>query len=213
MNNSFRNLIGAAATVALLLGCAAASWHREGIKQVEAGNYEVGVADLAQAVARSPDDMEYRLDFAARREASIQKLIAIADTQRRNGQLDEATATYRRVLSIQVGNQRALRGIEGVEADRRHAGMVADAAKDFERKDFDAAEALLRAVLNEDAASAPRVTSRQRSTLPADPSQWRRASNPTITAKSRCNSATRKPRWCSKCWRGRPASISFSTRI
>src|SRR5580692_7660641 len=98
MNNSLRNLIGAAATAALLLGCAAASWHREGIKQVEAGNYEVGVADLAQAVARSPDNMEYRLDFAARREASIQKLIAIADTQRRNGQLDEATATYRRVL-------------------------------------------------------------------------------------------------------------------
>jgi general secretion pathway protein D len=151
MNNSFRNLVGAAATVALLLGCAAASWHREGIKQVEAGNYEVGVADLAQAVARSPDNMEYKLDFAARREAAIQKLVAAADTMRRNGQLDEATATYRRVLTIQVGNQRALRGIEGVEADRRHAGMVADAAKDFERKDFDAAEALLRAVLNEDA--------------------------------------------------------------
>jgi general secretion pathway protein D len=151
MNNSLRNLIGAAATAALLLGCAAASWHREGIKQVEAGNYEVGVADLAQAVARSPDNMEYRLDFAARREASIQKLVAAADTMRRNGQLDEATATYRRVLTIQVGNQRALRGIDGVEADRRHAGMVADAAKDFEHKDYDAAEALLRAVLNEDA--------------------------------------------------------------
>jgi general secretion pathway protein D len=151
MNKSCRNLIGALLSAALLLGCAAASWHREGIKQVEAGNYEVGVADLAQAVARSPDNMEYRLDFAARREASIQKLIAIADTQRRNGQLDEATATYRRVLSIQVGNQRALRALEGVEADRRHAAMVADAVKDFEHKDYDAAEALLRAVLNEDA--------------------------------------------------------------
>jgi general secretion pathway protein D len=151
MNKSFRSLIGAVLTAALLLGCAAASWHREGIKQVEAGNYEVGVADLAQAVERSPDNMEYKLDFAARREASIQKLVAAADTMRRNGQLDQATATYRRVLTIQLGNQRALRGIEGVEADRRHAGMVADAAKDFERKDFDAAEALLRAVLNEDA--------------------------------------------------------------
>jgi general secretion pathway protein D len=151
MNNSLRNLIGAVLTAALLLGCAAASWHREGIKQVEAGNYEVGVADLAQAVERSPDNMEYRLDFAARREASIQKLVAAADTMRTNGQLDQATATYRRVLTIQLGNQRALRGIEGVEADRRHTSMVADAAKDFERKDFDAAEALLRAVLNEDA--------------------------------------------------------------
>jgi general secretion pathway protein D len=151
MNNTFRNLIGAVLTAALLLGCAAASWHREGIKQVEAGNYEVGVADLAKAVERSPDNMEYRLDFAARREAAIQKLIAAADTMRRNGQLDQATATYRRVLEIQIGNQRALRGIEGVEADRRHAAMVADAAKDFEHKDYDAAEALLRAVLDEDA--------------------------------------------------------------
>jgi general secretion pathway protein D len=151
MNKSWRNLIGALLSAALLLGCAAASWHREGIKQVEAGNYEIGVADLAKAVERSPDNMEYRLDFAARREAAIQKLISAADTQRRNGQLDEAIATYRRVLSIQVGNQRALRALEGVEADRRHAVMVADAAKDFEHKDYDAADAILRAVLDEDA--------------------------------------------------------------
>src|SRR5271169_6433592 len=151
MNKSWRNLIGAVLSAALLLGCAAARLHRQGIAQVEAGNYEVGVADLAQAVERSPDNMEYRLDFAARREAAIQKLIAIADTQRRNGQLDQAIATYRRVLTIQVGNQRALRGLEGVEADRRHAVMVADAVKDFEHKDYDAADAILRAVLDEDA--------------------------------------------------------------
>jgi general secretion pathway protein D len=64
--------------------------------------------------------------------------------------LDAAVSTYRRVLAIEPANQRAVRGIEGVEADRRHAAMVADANKAFERKDYNGADAILRSVLNED---------------------------------------------------------------
>ncbi|HEY4968747.1 MAG TPA: secretin N-terminal domain-containing protein, partial [Steroidobacteraceae bacterium] len=48
----------------------------------------------------------------------------------------------------------AQRSIDGVEADRRHAGMVAEAAKDFGRKDYNAADAILRSVLNEDSGFA-----------------------------------------------------------
>ena len=88
--------------------------------------------------------MTYKLDLTARREASIQKLISAGDALRAAGQYDAAIATYRRVLTIEAGNQRALHGIEGVEADRRHAAMVAEAAKDFERKDYDAADAILQ---------------------------------------------------------------------
>jgi general secretion pathway protein D len=150
MNLSFRRLIAAAFTAILLFGCAADKLHREGLQEIGRGNYEAGVQDLAQAVARDPNNMTYKLDLAARREAAIQNLIAIADAMRGRGELDQATVTYRRVLSIDSANQRALRGLEGVEADRRHAVAVADAAKDFEHKDYDAADLKLRAVLNED---------------------------------------------------------------
>src|SRR3984957_5298491 len=150
MNVSFRGLIAAAFTAVLLFGCAADKLHREGLQEIGRGNYEVGEQDLAQAVARDPNNMTYKLDLAARRDAAIQSLIGIADAMRGRGELDQATVTYRRVLSIDSANQRALHGLEGVEADRRHAAAVADAAKDFERKDYDAADQKLRAVLNED---------------------------------------------------------------
>ena len=155
MNASCRSLVGVPLTAALLFGCAAGSLHREGLKEIDRGNYEVGVSDLAQAVQRDPDNMTYKLDLAARREASIQRLIAEADALRAGGRLDAAANAYRRVLVIEAANQRAVRGLEGVDADRRHAAMVAEAAKSFERKDYDGADGILRTVLNEDSGYGP----------------------------------------------------------
>jgi general secretion pathway protein D len=155
MNRFFRNILGMLLSAAMLLGCAATQLHRDGLAEVERGNYEAGVSKLADAVAQDPNNMMYKLDLTARREASIQKLIGAGDALRGAGQWDAAVSTYRRVLALEAGNQPALRGIEGVEADRRHAGMVGEAFKDFERKDYDAAEAILRTVLNEDSGFAP----------------------------------------------------------
>jgi general secretion pathway protein D len=157
MNVLRRNLLGSLLTAALLAGCAADRLHREGLAEIDRGNYETGVSHLAQAVQRDPNNMSYKLDLAARRDDSIQRLIASADALRGGGQLDAAAAGYRRVFAIDAANQRALRGIEGVEADRRHAFMVAEAAKDFVRKDYDAADAKLRLVLNEDSGYGPAV--------------------------------------------------------
>src|ERR1700737_996874 len=150
MNRSLRNLLGMLFSTALLLGCAATQVHREGLAEVERGNYETGVSKLADAVAQDPKNMMFKLDLTARREDSIQKLISAGDALRAAGQYDTAVSTYRRVLTLEAGNQRALRGIDAVDADRRHAGMVSEAFKDFERKDYDGADTILRTVLNED---------------------------------------------------------------
>ena len=150
MNRTIRNRLVMLVSAALLWGCAATQLHRDGLAEVERGNYESGVEKLTEAVAHAPDNLTYKLDLTARREASIQRLISAADALRAAGQYDPAIASYRRVLTIAPGNQRALHGIDGVEADRRHATMVAEANKDFERKDYDAADTILRSVLNED---------------------------------------------------------------
>ena len=155
MNKSLRNLHGMLLGTTLLLGCAANQLHRDGLAEVERGNYEVGVSKLADAVAQDPKNMMYRLDLTARRENSIQRLISAGDTLRVAGQYDAAVSTYRRVLTIEAGNQRALRCIDAVEADRRHAGMVGEASKDFERKDYEGADLILRTVLNEDSGFGP----------------------------------------------------------
>src|SRR3984957_1661548 len=155
MNRTIRNRLVMLVSAALLWGCAATQLHRDGLAEVERGNYESGVAKLTEAVAQAPDNLTYKLDLTARREASIQRLISAGDALRAAGQYDPAIASYRRVLSIAPGNQRALHGIDGVEADRRHATMVAEATKDFERKDYDAADTILRSVLNEDSGFVP----------------------------------------------------------
>jgi general secretion pathway protein D len=155
MNRTIRNPLVMLVSVAMLWGCAATQLHRDGLAEVERGNYESGVEKLTEAVARAPDNLTYKLDLTARREASIQRLISTGDALRGAGQYDPAIASYRRVLTIAPGNQRALHGIDGVEADRRHATMVAEATKDFERKDYDAADTILRSVLNEDSGFVP----------------------------------------------------------
>src|ERR1700684_2298135 len=134
MNRTIRNRLGLLVSAVMLWGCAATQLHRDGLAEGDRGNYESGVSKLADAVAHDPDNMTYKLDLTARREASIQRLISAGDAYRAAGQYDAAIATYRRVLVLEAGNQRAQRSIDGVEADRRHAGMVAEAAKDFGRK-------------------------------------------------------------------------------
>ena len=146
MSTVHRNLVGTLLATALLCGCAASKLHRDGLAEIDRGNYEAGVADLAQAVQHDPDNMMYKLDLAARREASIQKLVAEAEALRGSGRLDQAAATYRRVLAIEPANQRAERGIEGIESDRRHSAMVAEAAKKFQQKDYDGADSILHTV-------------------------------------------------------------------
>jgi general secretion pathway protein D len=142
---------------AALGACAANSLHREGLADVDRGEYETGVSKLSEAVAKDPGNLSFKLDLAARRGAAVQKLIATADNFRANAQLDEASATYRRVLTIEPTSQRALHGIDGVQADRRHAVMVTDASKAFDRKDWDVADGILREVLQEDSGYAPAV--------------------------------------------------------
>ncbi len=155
MNNLLRKIMVLAFSAALTVGCAANKLHRDGIAEVDRGEYEDGVSKLAAAVAADPNNLAYKLDLAARRDNSIQRLNSAGDALRGNGKLEAAVTMYRRALSIDSANQHALHGIDGVESDRRHAIMVSDATKAFERKDLDGADAILREVINEDAGYGP----------------------------------------------------------
>ena len=134
----------------LLAACATARLHRDGLKAFEQGAYEEAIADLEQAVKQDPSNLEYRLDLRVRRLAAVQQLIAAADGARAGGSGEGAATSYRRVLTIEPGNDRALRGLEGVQADGRHAERTNKAAQLFTARKLDAAEAEVRAVLAED---------------------------------------------------------------
>ncbi|HZO21929.1 MAG TPA: secretin N-terminal domain-containing protein, partial [Steroidobacteraceae bacterium] len=152
MTSFRRRALGASLSFILTLcaGCAADRLHREGLAAVDRGDYEDGVAELQQAVARQPGNMAYRLDFEARRESAVERLVAAADAARSANQLDAAAAAFKRVLRIDPSNDRALHGLAGLDADRQHGAALVEARKDFDRKDYDAAEAKLQVILNED---------------------------------------------------------------
>ena len=155
MRTAWRHIAGLILILALVAGCAADRLHRDGLAAIERGDYESGVALLNQAVQNNPQNMTFRLDLQARRDAAIQQLIAIADTARGAHQLDRAAQDYKRVLALDPNNDRAKRGLAGLEGDARHGEIVAQARKDYERKDYDAAEAKLRGVLSEDQGYGP----------------------------------------------------------
>src|SRR5213082_920779 len=131
----------------LLAGCAADRVHRQGLAAIERGDYESGVGLLQQAAHDDPRNMTFRLDLQTQRNVAVQ--------QRGAQQLEAAARDYRRVLALDPSNDRAQRGLAGLEGDARHAQTVAAAHSDFARKDYDAAEAKLRTVLNEDPGYAP----------------------------------------------------------
>src|SRR5205807_9417163 len=80
---------------------------------------------------------------------------ARSDRARGARRLEAAARAGRRGLARDPSNDRAQRGRAGGEGDARHAQTGAAAHSDFARKDYDAAEAKLRTVLNEDPGYAP----------------------------------------------------------
>jgi general secretion pathway protein D len=139
----------------LLVSCASSRLHQQGLDAFDQGQYEVALQKLAQAVASDPGNLSFKLDLKGRHEEAIQRLTAEGGKARTNGDAAAAEAAYKRVLAIEPGSDRATKGLEGVEADRRHAQNVAQATQEFQEGNADQADARLSAVLSEDPGYAP----------------------------------------------------------
>ena len=150
MNFKFRRTLVALAGALLVVSCASSRFHQQGLDAFDQGRYEEGLQKLDQALASDPGNMVYKLDLQGRREEAVQKLIAEGDKARAAGDGGAAATAYKRVLAIESGNSRAAKGLEGVDADRRHAQFVAAAQQDLQQGNIDQADARLSAVLSED---------------------------------------------------------------
>jgi general secretion pathway protein D len=152
----------ALACAVLVSSCAGSRLHKQGLDDLDQGHYEVGLGKLEQAVSSEPDNLTYKLDLRGRHEEAVQKLIAEGDQARAAGQADAAESAYRRVLSIEAGNDRARRGLDGVEADRRHAQLLGEAQQQFKSGNYEQADVRLRGILAEDPGYAPAAALRAR---------------------------------------------------
>jgi general secretion pathway protein D len=121
----------------------------EGNRLISEGNLDMGLASLEQAAREKPDDLQIRAVLARQRDAVTARLLFEADTARSSGDLDLAEQKYRHVLRLVPRNERAEAGMETLDADRRHLALVKTAQELMERKEYAAAEPLIRQVLQE----------------------------------------------------------------
>ncbi len=135
-------------------GCETARVHEEGLLDMESGRYEDGIAKLEQAAAADPANLGYKLDLQSQRSQAVADLIKQADAARTAGQAETARSGYTRVLRLDPDNVRARRGLEQLDADKRHADQIARAKRDLQQGRLESAEGLLRSVLAEDPGSA-----------------------------------------------------------
>lgn len=134
---------------AALTACMSNPQVEEGKRLVAIGQPEEGLRILEKAAADNPRDQKLRFDWMRLREQHVNRLIALAETARINGQIDDASTAYWRTLQLDPANARARAGYDAMHSDKRHMAMVREAELLLKKKDLNTAELRLRAVLSE----------------------------------------------------------------
>ena len=132
-----------------LLGCAADRMHRQGLDLVGQGQDEAGLAKLEAAAKGDPDNLAFRSDLIQKRYQVLNRMLTSADTERAAGRAEQAGKIYQRVLQIEGENARAKAGLAGLEMDQRHSVALTQSSGLFMKRDYDAAQSVLRGVLLE----------------------------------------------------------------
>ncbi|HET8745252.1 MAG TPA: secretin and TonB N-terminal domain-containing protein, partial [Ramlibacter sp.] len=130
-----------------LAGCASQQALKEGQALIETGRYEEGLARLGDAVAKSPNQPEYRTALVLEQERIVAMLLARADRMRSAGDYDAAQEAYQRVLRITPRNSRAIDALRTLEQRRNLDDMIKQARGAFRRGDVELAEKHLTQIL------------------------------------------------------------------
>jgi general secretion pathway protein D len=133
----------------LVASCAGERYANEGMSQWSAGKYDEGIANLEQAVKEAPDNAQFRVNLVSRRNELVNRLLASGDAERAAGQWDASEVSYKHVLKVDPGNNRAAGGLETLGRERRYVPTVESAKEAFKKGDTERALMLLRPVLSE----------------------------------------------------------------
>lgn len=137
--------------VLLLGGCVSASerQRQDAMALVGVGNYEQGIAGLETIVAADPENRRARLDLVNARSNYVNRLIAVAESERLAGRLEASKQSYQKAQAIAPGAERIRQGLEELRRDERHIEVVKVARGLFEKGDMDGAWGRLQTVLSE----------------------------------------------------------------
>ncbi|HEX6828064.1 MAG TPA: secretin and TonB N-terminal domain-containing protein, partial [Burkholderiales bacterium] len=142
----WRKLALLAATL-ILAGCAGDAAYKEGLRLIDLGQYEQGLAKLEQATQENPNDNRYRMALVTSRASSAERLIAMGAAAEASDRPRDAEALYRRALGVDPGNSRAREALRIVEKLDAQNDAVRQAQAALARKDVEQAASLVSGVL------------------------------------------------------------------
>ena len=145
----------------LLSGCAAQRAYDNGQSLIAQGNVAEGLAQLEKAYKLDPDNDEFKARYFRTREAMAFQALSQAEAAKAKGRWDDAARYYKQVLKIDPDNPRAIIGLSGLDADRRHAALLSDARAELVKGDVAGAAGKVHSVLV-DAPSDPDALKLQR---------------------------------------------------
>jgi general secretion pathway protein D len=149
--------LGKLLTILLLttiLGGCGNKFFKEGMTSIADGRRDEGIASLEQAAQDQPRDAEIKAALVRNRGDAINTYLQEAESQRKAGQLQAAEAAYRRVLTLDTRNTRALQGLEQLGPDRRNTLLLTQATQMLAKGDLLGAERLVRLVRAQDPMNA-----------------------------------------------------------
>ena len=129
-------------------GCATNPAIRESQALLDAGRLDESVQRLEAGVRESANNTELRALYFRQRDRVSAQLLALAETERLQGRLDEAQELYQRAARLDATSPRVRDGMIALENERRVAARMTQARGLLARGDSVAAERVLRDVLS-----------------------------------------------------------------
>ena len=105
-------ILGSVLLVGWLAGCSAKQLFNEGLLDIKAGRYDVGLAKIEDAVRKDPDSSFLKTELRLKRTYVIETLLQDANTARVASHFTEARQLYTHVLELDGDNVRARKGLE-----------------------------------------------------------------------------------------------------
>ncbi len=115
--------------VLTVLGCSTGQdAFQRGEERLAARQWEPALDSFYQAAREDPSNVQYRAAVTRAGERAVNELLTEASTLR-DKQPEQASAIYRRVLTISPANERAGAGLQSIELAQRHRRLFDDATR------------------------------------------------------------------------------------
>lgn len=111
-------------TCLLLTACAGDRYHRLGMKQLEDGEIDPGIAALKKATELEERNQRFKIDYLVQRDKHAGVLIKEADQARADGDASLARELYANVLTLSPGNERAKATLAALDQDARNLQLL-----------------------------------------------------------------------------------------